>query len=134
MPFEASTTESVYILDDDPSILKAVQRLLAAEGITARAFSDPADFLASAQAHSAPVAVLDVWMERINGLEVQFKLKRLSPQTRIITMTGRNDAGVKQTAAEMGAVAFFVKPFDDEEFISAIRRVLPPKQAGPSAS
>jgi FixJ family two-component response regulator len=89
-----------------------------------RGFSDPDEFLAVVQAHSAPVAILDVWMDRMNGLEVQFKLRRISPHTQIIIMTGRGDPGVKQTANEMGGVAFFIKPFDDEEFISAIRRAL----------
>src|SRR5437773_2715875 len=69
MPVEASTSESVYVLDDDPSILKAIDRLLATEGIMVRGFSDPADFLAFVQTHSVPVAILDVWMDRMTGLE-----------------------------------------------------------------
>jgi FixJ family two-component response regulator len=132
MPAEASTSESVYVLDDDPSVLKAVDRLLATEGIKTRAFSDPADFLAFVQTRSVPVAILDVWMDRMTGLEVQFKLRRISPHTQIIIMTGRGDPGVKQTATEMGASAFFVKPFDDEEFISAIRTALAANRPGKS--
>jgi FixJ family two-component response regulator len=132
MPVEASASESVYVLDDDPSILKAIDRLLATEGIRVRAFSDPADFLAFVQTHSVPVAILDVWMDRITGLEVQFKLTRISPHTQTIIMTGRGDPGVKQTATEMGAIAFFIKPFDDEEFIAAIRTALAAKRPGKS--
>jgi len=132
MPVEASTNESVYVLDDDPSILKAINRLLATEGIRVRGFRDPTDFLAFVQTRSVPVAILDVWMARMTGLEVQFKLTRISPHTQIIVMTGRGDPGVKQTATEMGAIAFFVKPFDDEEFISAVRTALRATRAGKS--
>ena len=124
MPVEVSAIESVFVLDDDPSILKAINRLLATEGIAVRGFSDPVDFLDFVQTHSVPVAILDVWMDRMTGLEVQFKLSRISPQTQIIIMTGRDDPGVKQAATEMGALAVFIKPFDDSEFISAIRTAL----------
>jgi len=134
MPVEASASESVYVLDDDPSILKAIDRLLATEGIKTRGFSDPADFLASIETHPVPVAILDVWMDRMTGLEVQSKLTRISPHTQIIIMTARGDPGVKQTASEMAAIAFFVKPFDDEEFISAIRTALAVNRPGKSDS
>ena len=134
MPVEVSASESIYVLDDDPSVLKAIDRLLATAGIKMRGFSDPADFLAFVQTHPVPVAILDVWMDRMTGLEVQSKLMRISPHTQIIIMTGRGDPGVKQTAREMAAIAFFVKPFDDEEFISAIRTALAAKRPGKSAS
>src|SRR5437763_15621716 len=55
MPVEVSPSESVYVLHDDPSILKAIGRLLATEGIMVRAFSDPADSFV--QTHSVPVAI-----------------------------------------------------------------------------
>ena len=132
MPAEDSTNESVYVLDDDPSVLKAIDRLLATEGIKMRGFSDPPDFLAFVQSHFVPVAILDIWMDRMNGLEVQSKLRRISPQTQIIIMTGRDDRGVKQTAREVGAIAIFVKPFDDQEFISAIHTALAVNRPGKS--
>ena len=132
MPAQIFTEESVYVLDDDSSILKSIGRLLSTEGIKMRGFSKPTDFLAFVQSHSVPVAVLDVWMDRMTGLEVHAKLKRISPRTRVIIMTGRGDPGVKRTATAMGAIAFLVKPFDDEEFISAIRRALSNHRPGKS--
>jgi two-component system response regulator FixJ len=63
-------------------------------------------------------------MEQMTGLEVQAKLSRLSPATRVIVITGRKDPAVEQTAMQSGAVAFFGKPFDDEEFLVAVRRAL----------
>lgn len=130
MSAEISTNKVVYVLDDDPSVLKAIDRLLTSAGINVCGFTDPAEFLSSVQTHVVPVAVLDVWMEQMTGLEVQSKLARLSPQTQMIVMTGRGDPGVKQTATDLGAAAYFVKPFDDEEFISAIRTALQGQNGG----
>ena len=124
MPAETTTAKSVYVLDDDPSVLKAIARLLASEGFQFRTFSDPDSLLASLEGDTVPVVILDVWMDKMTGLEVQSKLSYLSPQTRVIIMTARNDLGVRQTAMDMGATAFFVKPFDDEEFVHAVRTSL----------
>ncbi|HET7511859.1 MAG TPA: response regulator [Chthoniobacterales bacterium] len=124
MSAETMCAESIYVLDDDPSVLKSLARLLAAAGFQFRTFSEPDNLLASIEGRSVPVVILDVWMEKMTGLEVQSKLSHLSPRTRVIVMTGRNDPGVRRTAMDRGAFAFFVKPFDDEEFVAAIRASL----------
>ncbi len=124
MPGETITTEAIYVLDDDPSVLRSISRLLASEGLTFRTFSDPKSLLSSIEVQPVPVVILDIWMEKITGLEVQSKLSRLSPRTRVIIMTGRSDVGVEQTAMELGAAAYFTKPFDDQEFMHAVRASL----------
>ena len=63
-------------------------------------------------------------MEQMTGLEVQARLSTLSPHTRVIIMTGRQDPGAQELALQSGAVAFFTKPFDDEQFLDAVRRAL----------
>jgi FixJ family two-component response regulator len=60
----------------------------------------------------------------MTGLEVQVKLAKISPETRVIVMTGRKDPAVEKTAREYGAEAFFTKPFDDEAFLGAVRTAL----------
>ena len=124
MPGETITTEAIYVLDDDPSVLRSISRLLASEGLKFRTFSDPKSLLSSIEVQPVPVVILDIWMEKITGLEVQSKLSRLSPRTRVIIMTGRSDVGVQQTAMELGAAAYFTKPFDDQEFMHAVRASL----------
>lgn|SRR5690349_2971267 len=121
MSTEGQTTKEVYVVDDDPSVLKAVGRLLASEGVKYCAFNDPDSFLASIKANPIPVVILDVWMDGITGLELQSKLQNVSPRTRVIIMTGRSDGGVRQTAMKMGASAFLVKPFGDLELINAVQ-------------
>ena len=93
-------------------------------GWHAEQFSDPEKFLFYAKTHRTPVAVIDVWMPLMNGLEVQSRLHEASPSTRVIIFTGKDDSLVRSTALAAGATAFFVKPFDDEEFLTAVRFAL----------
>lgn len=124
MPNERTTSETVYVLDDDASVRRSIGRLLASEGLKFHTFSDPESLLASIEVQPVPVVILDIWMEKITGLEVQAKLSRLSPGTRVIIVTGRSDVGVQQTAMKLGAAAYFTKPFDDQEFMHTVRTLL----------
>jgi len=117
-------TDIICLLDDDPSVLKAVARLLSSAGWQVEQFSDPEKFLEYAKIHRAPVAVIDVWMPLLNGLEVQSRLRETSPSTRVIIFTGKDDPRVRSTALNAGASAFLTKPFDDEELLTAIRLAL----------
>lgn len=123
-PHETATTEIVCLVDDDPAVLKSVSRLLASDGFPVRAFNEPEDFLVYIRTHRVPVAIIDVWMPAMNGLEVQSRLRTISPSTRVIIFTGKDDALVRSAALEAGASAFFIKPFEDEDFLGAIRSAL----------
>jgi FixJ family two-component response regulator len=63
-------------------------------------------------------------MEEMSGLELQAQLSGLSPSTRVIIITGRDDPAAKLTALHLGVVAFFTKPFDDDQFLNAVRGAL----------
>jgi two-component system response regulator HydG len=117
-------TDVVCLLDDDPSVLKAVGRLLSSAGWHVKQFSEPDEFLVYAKIHRVPVAVIDVWMPLMNGLEVQSRLRELSPTTRVIIFTGKDDPRVRSTALNEGASAFLTKPFDDDELLTAVRLAL----------
>jgi FixJ family two-component response regulator len=124
MPPEKTATEVVCLVDDDLAILKSIGRLLASDGLSVRAFSRPQDFLGYAHAHLVPLVILDILMEGMTGLEVQAHLRELSPRTRVIIMTGREGPTTRSAAADMGASAFFTKPFDDEQFLRAVHAAL----------
>jgi FixJ family two-component response regulator len=121
---EKSDREIVCLVDDDLSVLKSIERLLASDGLSVRGFNKPKEFLSHVQAHSVPVVILDIWMEEMSGLELQVQLSGLSPGTRVIIITGRDDSAAKLTALQMGVVAFFTKPFDDDQFLKAVRDAL----------
>ena len=121
---EKSDAEIVCLVDDDLSVLKSIERLLASDGFSVCAFNKPKEFLTYVQAHAVPLVVLDIWMEEMSGLEVQAQLSALSPQTRVIIITGREDQTAKLTALESGVIAFFTKPFDDDQFLNAVHGAL----------
>ena len=119
-----SGRNGIWLLDDDASMLKALARLLAAAGFAVQKFSHPADFLSRFDQEKCRVAVVDVWMPDMNGLEVQACLRRDSPKTRIIFITGRDDPSVRQTALDAGAFAFLAKPFEDEVLLQLIHKAV----------
>jgi FixJ family two-component response regulator len=116
----------VCLLDDDPSVLKGLGRLFASAALLAKTFSDPNEFLRYARTHRPVIALIDVHMPQMNGLEVQSQLREVSPSTRVIIFTGKDDPLVRSTAMNAGALAFFTKPFDDEEILTAVRLALAP--------
>jgi len=116
--------EIVCLVDDDPSVLKSIGRLLASDGFSVRAFNKPKEFLAHVQTHSVPLVVLDILMDEMNGLEVQARLFAFSPRTRVIIITGCEDSKARSTATRLGAIAFFTKPFDGDKFLNAVRGAL----------
>ena len=120
-PLSASTRNGIWILDDDASMLKALGRLMNSAGFIVEKFNQPGAFLARLEHAPCRVAILDVWMPDMNGLEVQACLRRDSPETRIIFISGRDDPLVRQTALDAGAVAFLAKPFDDENLVRLVR-------------
>ena len=114
------------MLDDDPSVLKGLGRLLSSADLHAETFSDPEEFLRYARVHRPAVALVDVSMPQMSGLEVQSQLRKISPSTRVIIFTGKDDPLVRSTALNAGASAFIIKPFDDEELLTAVRLALAP--------
>ncbi len=115
---------AVCVLDDDVSMLKALDRLLKSEGFNVEKFHEPAAFLSNIAQAPCRVAILDVWMPDMNGLEVQSILRKDSPKTRIIFISGRDDPFVRQTALDAGAFGFLSKPFDDEVLLQLVRKAV----------
>jgi len=111
----------ICILDDDSSVLSSLQQLLDSDGFEAWTFDSPDRFLAYAQEHFVKLAILDVWMPARNGIEVQERLLELSPDTRVIVITGREEPTIRAAALAGGAFAFLVKPFEDEAFLALVR-------------
>ena len=127
-----SSSDIICLLDDEPSVLRSLGRLLASEGLTALKFADPPSFLRYAGSHPVRLAVVDIRMPGMTGIDVLEELRVLSPDTRTIIMTGESDAIHRTAALAAGAVSFFLKPFDDEAFLQAVRAVMvrPPWVAG----
>jgi len=112
---------AVFLLDDDPSVLKATSRLLDSVGWKVNAFTDPIIFLDHAARHSPGLAIIDILMPEMNGLEVQTRLRRISPSTRVIVLTARDDPSVRRMSINAGASAFFIKGVESDEFLAGVK-------------
>jgi len=113
---------AVYLLDDDASILKATHRLLDSAGWNnVETFTDPTAFLQRAAMDQPDLAVIDMLMPDINGLEVQKRLRRVSPSTRVIVLTGNDDPSIRRIAMNAGASAFFIKGVESDDFLAGVK-------------
>jgi len=116
--------KSICIVDDDASVRNSIEQLLDSEGLKAQSFEDAEEFLAYARSHEVPLAIIDVWMPKTGGLEVQTQLRVVSPKTKVIVMSARQIPAIRVAALDGGAFAFLMKPFDDEAFLSLVHQAL----------
>src|SRR5438132_12934847 len=92
--------DGIWLLDDDVSMLKSLGRLMNSAVFIVEKFNDPATFLAKLQHATCRVAVLDVCMPQMNGLDALARLRQESPGTRIMFLSGLADPSVRQTALD----------------------------------
>src|SRR5260370_13251656 len=114
----------ICLIDDDPSMLKALDRLLSSVGLQAQLFSEPLAFLTYVICNTVALAVLDIFMSGMSGLEVQKELQAVSPKTRVIISTANDDDLLRNSAIQAGAIPYFLKPFDDEAFLAAVHKAV----------
>ena len=119
-----TSAEICYVVDDDPSVRKSITRLLELEGFKVRAFGEPEDFLNQMETNPVRLVVLDIWMQQMTGMEVLAHLCARWPGTRVIFITGHEDRAAEATVMQAGASGFFIKPLDNEKFISAVQDAL----------
>jgi FixJ family two-component response regulator len=115
---------TICLLDDDASVLKASSRMLSYAGYRVQSFTDPITFLTYAFDHQPRVAVLDILMPAMNGLEVQRRLRHVSPSTRVIIRSSKDDPIVRATAMREGASDFFIKGIENKTFLAGIESAL----------
>lgn len=116
----------VCLVDDDPSIRKSVSRLLESAGFNVSAFENAKTFLDYLERNVVSVAVLDIWMEHMTGMELMADLCARSPSTRVIFITGHEDVAARTTVIQAGAFGFLIKPFDADVFLNLVARAFDP--------
>jgi len=114
----------ICVLDDDSSVLKSTSRLLSSAGWSVEPFLDPQNFLSYASANQPRLLVLDLSMPLMFGLEVQERLREVSPRTQVIILTAKDDPTLRSRAINLGAARYLIKPVEDEELISGIEAAL----------
>jgi len=116
--------ETVFLVDDDPRVLKALSRLLASDGWTTQPYRSAREFLAENDATEPGCLVLDLLMPDMSGLDLQQELTRRGQHRPIIFLSGRGDVPSSVTAMKSGAVDFLTKPVDAKSLLEAVRRAV----------
>jgi len=120
----SKTPATVYIVDDDDGMRKALTLLVRTVGYNAVPFASPAEFLSKHQPGQPGCLLLDVRMPEMSGLEVQQQLNRTGSMLPVILMTGHGDIQMAVQAMKDGAFDFLQKPFRDQDLLDRINAAL----------
>jgi FixJ family two-component response regulator len=115
---------TVFVIDDDPDIRAAMQRLLETVGLHAELFAAAQDFLQRKMPEVPRCLVLDLRLPGMSGLEVQRRLIEAGVKIPIIFITAHGDIPTSVRAMKSGAVEFLTKPFRDKDLLDAIEEAL----------
>ena len=119
----------IYVLDDEPEMVKALTRLLRAKKLEVRGFTSVRAFLDAYRPEGNACLVLDVAMPELDGLELQRRLTSQGILIPIIFLTGHGDIPTSVRAMKAGAADFLAKPVDAVALIQAVRSALKTAQA-----
>ena len=122
--------ETVFIVDDDPHVCKAVARLVRGEGYEVREFNSAREFLVAHEPDPPGCLLLDVSMPEVDGLELQQCLAASGCHRPIVFLTGNSDIHNSVRAMKAGAVNFLTKPVDRKELLAALAEALAIDAAG----
>jgi FixJ family two-component response regulator len=114
-------TPVIGLVDDETCVLRALARLLSAEGFEVRTYDSARRFLECAAEEPLDCLVLDVTMPGMSGLELQEQLIQSGIRLPVVFLTGRGDIPMSVRAMKAGAVNFLTKPVNDADLLSAVR-------------
>src|SRR6267142_3257577 len=119
---EHAMRPTVFVVDDDPSVLSAVGRLIRSAGHKVETFGSPREFFERAHSDEPGCLVVDLRMPELNGLELQEAMVRAGYELPLIFMSGHADIQSTVKAMQGGAIDFLIKPFDEHQLLEAIDR------------
>jgi len=110
----------VYVLDDDPDVLRGLERLLKVHGFRPKLFQSAETFLASAHDAEARCLLLDVHLNGTSGIDVKRQLMRSGVHLPVIFITAKDSEATRRRIEEVGCVAYLPKPFSAKSLVEAI--------------
>jgi FixJ family two-component response regulator len=114
----------VFVVDDDPSVRRAIQRLVESVGLQVADFGSAKEFLRNVRPDAPSCLVLDVRLPGISGLDFQRELAEANIHIPIIFVTAHGDIPMTVRAMKAGAVEFLTKPFRDQDLLDAVQVAL----------
>ena len=115
---------TVFVVDDDPSIRKALTRMFRERGYRVVSSDSAESFLQSLPEDEPGCILLDLQMPGLDGLELQAELERRDVGTPIVFLTGHGDIPLSVRAIRAGAVDFITKPFRDKTLLTVVERAI----------
>jgi FixJ family two-component response regulator len=115
---------TIFVVDDDPSVRTALERLLRCTGRPVRTFASAEAFLEQADHDECGCLILDVHLGQMSGIELQAHLVQQCSPIPVILTSGFDDGEAEMTALRMGATAFLRKPFEVSALLAATERGL----------
>ena len=116
--------EQIAVVEDDASMLQAIQRLLEATGLRALTFQSAEALLQSGAAAAATCLVLDIHLPGLSGLELRQRLLEIGIRRPVIFITAFDEPATREAAEASGAVDFLLKPFPGRTLLAAIGRAI----------
>src|ERR1700693_6295913 len=114
----------VFVVDDDPSIRRALKRLIESVGLYVELFGSAAEFTNSTHPDVVSCLILDIRLPGISGLDLQHKLAEAKTLIPIIFISAHGDVPMTVRAMNAGAIEFLTKPFRDQDLLDAVQVAL----------
>jgi FixJ family two-component response regulator len=118
------TNPVIYIIDDDKSVLRAMQRLIKSTGMDVETFVSVQEFLAFKYRDRDACMIVDIKLHGKSGLELPEKLRDIGSPLPVIFITGFDTPETREQAKRCGAVGYFRKPIDDQALLDSIQWAL----------
>jgi len=113
----------ISVIDDDPSMLRSITRLLTVHGFVTEAFNSAEAFVELGSTNDATCILLDIHLGGISGIELNRRLSSSGSKIPIIFMTAADDDVARKEAMETGCVAYLRKPFPASQLLDAIEKI-----------
>jgi RNA polymerase sigma factor (sigma-70 family) len=114
----------VFVVDDDPSVRRAIKRLVESVGLRVELFGSASEFMSSTRPDVVSCLITDIRLPGISGLTFQRELANAKNEIPMIFITAHGDIPMTVRAMKAGAVEFLTKPFDDQDLLDAIQVAL----------
>jgi FixJ family two-component response regulator len=116
--------KSIYVVDDDPSMLKGIGRLLRVLGFGVQTFSSAEEFWSRADPLDAMCVILDIHRSGASGIDLRRQLSQSGSAVPVIFITGKDSETTRKAALQAGCSAYLPKPFSAKALVDGINRAL----------
>ncbi len=125
---------TIYLIDDDDSVRRALGRVMASSGFAWQAFHSVDDFMATPRSAGPGCIVADVTMPGMNGIDLKRMLNAAHEELPVIFLTAQDTETMRTAAKDAGVAGFFRKPVDTQALLDAIQWALKAQPTTPPSA